>query len=651
MGCVQSAKQYQQQKQKETPFDDIEVSIDPLTDKLEAKPSETMPQQTAEAAKAEDSVLFTPVLPPDKQSGAAQFDERAGKNNVQSEEVGRERAKVRMSKLLPLLIQDTTDADNQIALSGLAKDVFDKLDDIDSVKGIFGVCPRHVDLSFPLAFNKHIVKSRPDFRSFELVKNAHEGSGLVAQADYDAGMNNAAEVQEDTELVARNEVRRTYTVLMRSIGLDPGKKDSWDFIQRAFPSFVLPVCKEHLLSHHYHAREYLFDRGDLEGACFGDPLSAKCYNSIIAEIDGDVAANEKKAYDRCKDVETGLADARRQRARKIIQQALDEWDKVLKSDHRSWLKDCDHISQAHMAYVTDAVIMAPCTLTMGHWSSLKSCKRVWGMFFALDNAAEYGHWIMEEKAKNIFRNNFNTALDEEGTLRMLKFIQHKEVTAYFHPTELFKSEAGQKTWEVARTAVEPVKEQLSQGDKDVPPLLAVYQCYNAAKSPDATPQQLSDPMIVFEFLNFAANFQKTTSVIETSDDKDEYLCMMPVASYSPATIQADMEATAKNYEVAVNGAKAEGFGLDRISKLVRKEQVFVVKPSYEPLNNGVYVGMNLVNRMVPVYSLWLKELLLSKPKLSTPQEMSAVLPIMDVPLKVMKRGPLCGPGVGLCCGA
>ena len=26
----------------------------------------------------------------------------------------------------------------------------------------------------------------------------------------------------------------------------------------------------------------------------------------------------------------------------------------------------------------------------------------------MDNAAEYGHWVVEEKAKNIFRNNFNT---------------------------------------------------------------------------------------------------------------------------------------------------------------------------------------------------------------------------------------------------
>ena len=95
------------------------------------------------------------------------------------------------------------------------------------------------------------------------------------------------------------------------------------------------------------------------------------------------------------------------------------------------------------------------------------------MFFALDNAAEYGHWVVDDKvpwqrwcsvlnstyfhwrsvwylcrlisliyfdfmggvpstkhrdsqAKNIFRNNFNTALSEQGTLRMLRQIHRKD---------------------------------------------------------------------------------------------------------------------------------------------------------------------------------------------------------------------------------
>merc|ERR1711964_768092 len=118
------------------------------------------------------------------------------------------------------------------------------------------------------------------------------------------------------------------------------------------------------------------------------------------------------------------------------------------------------IAQTYMPNVTDVIIMAPVSLTMGDWLELRSCKRIWGMFFALDNAAEYGHWVMEEKAKNIFRNNFNTALDEDGTLCMLQFIRQKEVRAYFHPTELFKGEVGQKSWEVAREAVKPVRESI-----------------------------------------------------------------------------------------------------------------------------------------------------------------------------------------------
>ena len=70
--------------------------------------------------------------------------------------------------------------------------------------------------------------------------------------------------------------------------------------------------------------------------------------------------------------------------------------------------------------------MAPITMSEEIWSKLKWSKRVWGMFFALDNAAEYGHWVVDDKAKNIFRNNFNTALSEQGTMRMLQQI-HKKV--------------------------------------------------------------------------------------------------------------------------------------------------------------------------------------------------------------------------------
>ena len=31
-------------------------------------------------------------------------------------------------------------------------------------------------------------------------------------------------------------------------------------------------------------------------------------------------------------------------------------------------------------------------------SKLRTAKRLWGMFFALDNAAEYGHWVVDDKA-------------------------------------------------------------------------------------------------------------------------------------------------------------------------------------------------------------------------------------------------------------
>jgi len=267
----------------------------------------------------------------------------------------------------------------------------------------------------------------------------------------------------------------------------------------------------------------------------------------------------------------------------------------------------------------------------------------------LDNAAEYGHWVMEEKAKNIFRNNFNTALDEEGTHRMLQFIAHKEVRAYFHPTELFKGDSGQKSWEVAKGLVAPVKEKVAAGNVDVPPLLGCYNCYNVAKSPNADPQQISDPMIVFEFLNFQSNMLKHSVEQPDTFHTDQASFMMPVAQYSPAQVRVDKKATQLNYEAAVVAAKAKGIDESNIKHVVRREQVFVVKPSYEPLNNGTYVGMNLVNRMLPEYSKWLSEILSAKPALSTPQEMSYVLPLMDMSLGELKAGPSCGPKLSWFC--
>merc|ERR1719517_159483 len=122
---------------------------------------------------------------------------------------------------------------------------------------------------------------------------------------------------------------------------------------------------------------------------------------------------------------------------------------------------------------------------------------------------------------------------------MLKFLQHAEIRAYFHPTELFRGEIGQKSWEVARQMVKPVREAIAQGHIDVPPLLAVYNCYNAAKSPNADPQQISDPMIVFEYINFAMNSNNKT--VEALDEEESKF--MPVASYSPAIVKADRDAT------------------------------------------------------------------------------------------------------------
>ena len=50
-----------------------------------------------------------------------------------------------------------------------------------------------------------------------------------------------------------------------------------------------------------------------------------------------------------------------------------------------------------------------------------------------------GAWTSESdchEAKNIFRNNFNTALDEQGTLRMLKQIHTKDSQCQLRRSEL-----------------------------------------------------------------------------------------------------------------------------------------------------------------------------------------------------------------------
>jgi len=600
-------------------------------------PSPSSPPAPVEPPKAEPA----PVAPPASRSSREE--------DVNPEQLARDTSRLStgskgllMNKSFPLLVQDTTDADNQMALAGYAVHAFSHLDEVFKPKGIWGMCPRHADLSFPLAFNKSIVKNRPDFRAFEPTKNAHEGTGLVPLGDSLQGLRDPAEVSLDTDLVARNEIRRTYASILQTIGMDPRKRESWDFIQRAMPCVTLPVTKEHLLSHHYFAREFLFDRGDLEGHSFLDPLSPKGYGKAISDIDGDVAANDQNAYDRVSDVKEGLAAARRKRARTIIYGALEQWDKVLGVSHETWIEDSRVIARNFMPLVTDCIIMAPVTLTMNDWTILKRCKRVWGMFFALDNAAEYGHWVMEAKAKNIFRNNFNTALDEEGTMRLLKIITTKEMNAYFHPTELFKGEIGQRSWEVAKAAVAPVKKAIDKGMVDVPPLLALYNCYNAAKSPTCEPQQISDTMIIFEYINFATNMETHSTTLD-EDEGDNPEPKMPVASYSPALVSVDRDVTALNSDLAVKAALAKGITESDIPLLVRREQVFIVTPSYEPLNNGMYVGMNLVNRMVPQYSQWLKDVLTTKPPLRTPREINQVLPIMDASLESVKRSAYCDP--------
>ncbi|CAJ1381644.1 unnamed protein product [Effrenium voratum] len=494
----------------------------------------------------------------------------------------------KISATVVLLRQDTSDSDNQLALFGFLQNILKDLTQLTSLAGLWGVSPRQVDLSFPGAFNKAIVGNRPDFRAFEPVKNYHEGTDMMARAD-EAEMGKAA--MEDSKLVLQNEIRRTYAVIMRAAGLDPNHKSSWELMLRCFPCMVFPFPQEHLLSHHYFAREYLFDRGDLDSREFGDPLTAAAYNVVVDEIDGEVATDASGAYDRKADVSQGLAQKRRQRARKVVQDALDRWDTVLGCPHAEWIDDCELVCRSFLDTVTDVIVMAPITMTDETWSKLRAAKRLWGMFFALDNAAEYGHWVVDDKAKNIFRNNFNTALDEQGTLRMLKQIHTKELRAHFHPTELFKGELGQVSWADARDLVKPVHETMSTGGdlSTVSPMLGVYNCYNCAKSPKGEPQQISDPLTVFEFLNFSHRFSQQD--VESSFNPEEFL---PVASYSPSLIMADHATTEQNFRAACDFAKSKGISEDKLHQVVRKEQVFVVKFTYEPLNNGMYTGHGLV---------------------------------------------------------
>merc|ERR1712176_832718 len=128
-------------------------------------------------------------------------------------------------------------------------------------------------------------------------------------------------------------------------------------------------------------------------------------------------------------------------------------------------------------------------------------------------------------------NNFNTGLDDDGTVRMLEAVRFKEIRAYFHPTELFKGSIGEKSWQAAKEAVTEVKESIDAVNVNVPPLLAVYNSFNAARSPDSEPQQISDPMIMFEFLNFK-NYMQTSSLSVTPvDQENEMAAPMPVAAY------------------------------------------------------------------------------------------------------------------------
>eukprot|EP00913_Durusdinium_trenchii_P028709 g26924.t2 len=584
-----------------------------------------------------------------------------------------------------------------------------------------GESPRHVDLSFPSAFNRAVAGNRPDFRAFDPVKNFHEGTGMVARADQEMDPELLSRAQEraktglfwkDSNLILRNEIRRMYSVIMMALGLDPMHQSSWELILRCFPCCVLPFPEEHLLSHHYFAREFLFDRGDLEGNHFGHPLSAKTYNRILNEIDGEVAVDANGAYDRKADVSQGFAQKRRQRARKLVElhvhldgafdrallfelakrkvedlplevesaatgkaiplremvracEGVKDFEKLitcrgsdpepaLAAVTRGLRRGCeehqivvnqiiccisfqpkwslaiidlaekyrsaypcavvgvdvaagevgdDPVGHAE-AFARAQALKLPVTLhagEMGNASNVRhavfdfGARRVghgyaaadhvelmkslvargahfevcptssqetgawrhsasseeeppwpshplrsmleagasvsinsddpsvflttlseefwgllWGMFFALDNAAEYGHWVVDDKAKNIFRNNFNTALSEQGTLRMLRQIHRKELRAHFHPTELFKGELGQVSWAPARDLVKPVYEAMTSGGdlSEVSPMLGVYNCYNCAKSPKGDPQQISDPLTVFEFLNFSKRYEK-----------------------------------------------------------------------------------------------------------------------------------------------
>ncbi|CAE7949107.1 unnamed protein product, partial [Symbiodinium sp. KB8] len=535
------------------------------------------------------------------------------------------------------VLQDTSDSDNQLALFGFFQEIVKDVSQVNSVQGIWAVSPRHVDLSFPGAFNK--VGNRPDFRAFDpvswmrAVKNYHEGTGLVARADQEMSDPELAKQALEACLQNRVWVRDfdiRYTSIMMASGL------------------VLPFPEEHLLllpqlgnvitvnlqltpgrnqsvSQAAQALELLTNAWRVDFC----RRTSKSYNRIVGEIDG-----EAKAWDRFP--------------------RLEQWDAILGVDHLDWL-----LLGAIVVGETQRAT-GKCLSVLQPRSKLRTAKRLWGMFFALDNAAEYGHWVVDDKAKNIFRNNFNTALDEQGTLRMLKQIHTKacitshifnagsictlveELRAHFHPTELFKGELGQVSWADARDLVKPVFDLMANGG------------YNCAKSPKGDPQQISDPLTVFEYLNFSQRFAKQDAsclnvivrkwVSYASFNPEDYMPAgapgvlkgIPgrifdprVASYSPSLIMADHDTTEQNYRSAWEFAKGKGIPEERLQKAVRKEQVFVVKFTYEPLNNGMYTGHGLVKRMLPEYGKWLSSLLTAKPDLKAPEHMSLSIPILE----------------------
>ena len=64
-----------------------------------------------------------------------------------------------------------------------------------------------------------------------------------------------------------------------------------------------------------------------------------------------------------------------------------------------------HASRNAMSVVRDAGKLA----SEFPRSKLCTAKRLWGMFFALDNAAEYGHWVVDDKAAWLNQFHFTSA--------------------------------------------------------------------------------------------------------------------------------------------------------------------------------------------------------------------------------------------------